>query len=234
MIQRGVFIRLTQPAALWRAAANTATLSVLAAGLLTLAARPDLPMALILLALATGLDGVDGALARRAGGPSLGGAVLDLAADLAAFGLAPAAIVLSQSRRSDWVLGIALTIFLAAALGRLLRTCRHYRQPNPVGYIGHPMPACGWALVGLSLIISDARVLALAIVALSGLAVCRRAYPSPRWMWRHARLPSGLVVAAALVAAPFSGVAALLVLSASYALIPLMVPLDSRHSSAAA
>jgi len=228
MIQRRAFGRLFNPAALWRAAANTATLSVLAVGLLTLAARRDLFLSLALLAVATGLDGLDGVLARRAGGPSAGGALLDLAADLVAFGLAPAAILLSRLQNPGWPLWAALAVFLAAALARLLRSYRHYRRPNPVGYTGHPMPACGWALLALGLNIAEPLVLSLAILALSGLAICRRAYPSPRWIWRHARLPAAVVVAAALVAAPFSAPAALMVLSASYAFVPLLVRLDGN------
>jgi phosphatidylglycerophosphate synthase len=42
--------------------------------------RGDYFLSVALLALATSLDGVDGVLARRAGGPSAGGAMLDLAA----------------------------------------------------------------------------------------------------------------------------------------------------------
>src|SRR3954454_7743355 len=102
MIQRRVFTRWFNPAILWRAAANTATLCVLAAGLATFAVRRDLFLSLALLALSTGLDGVDGLLARRAGGPSAGGALLDLAADLVAFGVAPAAILLSRVPNPGW------------------------------------------------------------------------------------------------------------------------------------
>ena len=229
MIQRRVVARLLNPAALWRAAANAATLCVLAVGLVTLAARRDLLLSLALMALATGLDGLDGALARRAGGPTAGGALLDLAADLVAFGVAPAAILLSQLRNPGWPLWAALAVFLAAALARLLRSYRHHRRPNPIGYTGHPMPACGWALLALGLNIADTFTLTLAILALSGLAVSHRPYPSPHWMWHHARLPAAIVVSAAFVAAIFSGPVALMILSASYALIPLLVCLDVNN-----
>jgi len=231
MIQRRVFTRLFHPAALWRAAANTATLSVLAVGVATVAARRDLWLALALLALATALDGVDGALARRAGGPSAGGAWLDLAADLVAFGLAPAAILLDRVPNAGWPLGAALAVFLAAALARLLRSCRHHRRPNPVGYTGHPMPACGWALIGLALNIAGPLILPLAIISLSALAISKRPYPSPAWMWHHARLPAAIVLAAALAATPFSLPVALMVLSASYAVIPLVVRLDTTSAA---
>jgi phosphatidylserine synthase len=230
MIQRSVFNRFFHPAVLWRAAANTATLSVLAVGLVTLAARRDLFLSLVLLAIATGLDGADGLLSRRAGGPTAGGAMLDLAADLAAFGIAPSAILLSRVPNPGWPMWAALAVFLAAALARLLRSYRCYARPNPVGYTGHPMPACGWALVGLGLNIADPFILALAILTLSGLAISRRAYPSPRWMWRHARLPAAILVAAGLAATPFSGPVALMILSAGYALVPLLVRLDAGTS----
>ncbi len=223
MIQRRVFTRLFSPAVLWRAAANTATLTVLGVGFFSLTAHRDLVLSLGLLALATGLDGLDGALARRAGGPSAGAAMLDLAADLVAFGIAPAAILLSRVRDPGWPMWASLAVFLAAALARLLRSYRHFRRPNPVGYTGHPMPACGWALIALGLNIPDSFVLPLAIVALGGLAISRRSYPSPRWMWHHARVPAAIVVAAALGALPFSVPAALMFVSSSYALVPLLV-----------
>jgi phosphatidylserine synthase len=225
MIQRRVLTRLFNPAGLWRAAANTATLSVLAVGLATVAARRETLLSLVLLAAATGLDGFDGVLARRAGGPSAGGAILDLAADLVAFGIGPAAILLSRLQNPGWPMWAALAVYLGAALARLLRSYRHHRRPNPVGYTGHPMPACGWALLALGLNFAEPRVLALAILSLSGLAICRRAYPSPRWMWRHARLPAAIVIAAAVMTATVSGPAALMILSASYALVPVLVRL---------
>jgi phosphatidylserine synthase len=223
MIERVVLNSALNPALLWRAAANTATLSVLATGIAVVAARRDLFPALALLALATSLDGVDGLLARRAGGPSLTGALLDVAADWVAFGLAPAALLLSQPRLANPAVWAALSLFLAAALARLLRTCRRFRRPNPVGYTGHPMPANAWALIALGQNLANPALLVLSIVALSALAVSRLPYPSPLWLWHHARLPAALVITLALVAALISPPAALAVLSAAYALAPILV-----------
>jgi phosphatidylserine synthase len=203
-----------------RLAAHLATLGVLAAGLLALAARADPLWVLAWMALATGLDGLDGWLARRAGGPTRAGALLDLLADLVAFGLAPASLVLSHHPPNLW-LDTALIAFLAAALFRLVRSVRLFRGQHALGYLGLPMPAAGWLLAGLALEVTSLPGLVLAILALSLLAASPWPYPSPGWLWRQARRPAVASVAAAGLAAPLDWGGAVLLLALVYAGFPL-------------
>jgi len=206
-------------------AANLATLAVLAVGLLAIAARTSTGQVLGLMGVATGLDGLDGWLARRAGGPRLSGAVLDLLADMAAFGLAPCALIVTQRPAGGWLLWLALGVYLCAALARLLRSCRQYAHPKPIGYVGLPMPACGWLLFAIALNVGSSVWLAIGTVGISVLAISRRPYPSPIWMWSRARGPMVGVVAIAGLVALLAWPVGLLVASAAYALYPLLWPI---------
>jgi phosphatidylserine synthase len=203
-----------------RLAAHLATLGVLAAGLLALAARADPLWVLAWMAFATALDGLDGWLARRAGGPTLLGALLDLFGDLVAFALAPISLLLSRHSPDRW-LAAALLVFLAAALFRLVRSVRRYRGQHALGYLGLPMPAAGWLLAGLALKLTLPPALVLAVLLLSLLAASPLPYPSPRWLWRQARHPALASVAAAGLAAPLGWSGAVLLLALVYAAFPL-------------
>jgi phosphatidylserine synthase len=216
-----------------RLAAHLATLGVFACGLLALAAHGDPLWVLAWMALATALDGLDGWLARRAGGPTLAGALLDLLGDLAAFGLAPAGLVLGQHPPDPW-LAVALLGFLAAALFRLVRSVRRFRGQHALGYLGLPMPAAGWLLASLALRLTRLPALVLAILALSLLAASSRPYPSPGWLWRQARRPALASVAAAGLAAPLDWGGAILLLALVYAAFPLYAAVRGWHGRAAA
>jgi len=200
------------PAA-WRLAADLATVGVFALGLGATAVRADEGAALALVGLAMALDGLDGALARRAGGPTRHGAALDAVADLAAFGLAPVALVLGAAGRHPssvpaLELGgaadlLALCAFLAAASVRLARAARRGPRTEAAGYRGLPMPAAASLLLGLTLALDVRPWLAAAVVA--WLAIGARPYPTPRELWRVARPPVlaiGLIAAAAATTSP--------------------------------
>ena len=225
-----LFLRLRRATA-WRLAANLTTLAVLGTGLLAIAARTSTEAVLGLMGIATGLDGLDGWLAHRAGGPRLSGAALDLLADLAAFGLAPTALIVNRLPGAGWLVWLALGVYLCAALARLLRSCRNYARRSPVGYMGLPMPACGWLLSAAALSLGDHGWLPLATLGISGLAVSRRLYPSPGWMWSKARGPMLGVLAAAALAALAAGPAGLLIASAAYAIYPLVWPITDAPRS---
>jgi len=208
----------------WRLAANLTTLAVLGTGLLAIAARASTVEVLGLMGVATGLDGLDGWLARRAGGPRLSGAALDLVADMAAFGAAPAALIVTRLE-AGWFLLLALGVYLCAALARLVRSCRQYAHRSPIGWPGLPMPACGWLVSAVALNFDSDIWLPVVILGISGLAVSRRLYPSSKWMWANTRgLAAGVAVSSALVALA-NWPAGLLVASATYALYPLLRPI---------
>jgi CDP-diacylglycerol--serine O-phosphatidyltransferase len=152
-------------------------------------------------ALASLLDGLDGWLARRAGGASVFGAGLDVVADFTAFGVAPVVLVTRPPREPSVALWAVLGLFLCAALFRLLRTARLYGRKQPLGYLGLPMPAAGWLLLGLGLALPGSTGLMTGGLLLCALMVSRRPYPSPAWMRRHA---PRLAVAALLIAAALS------------------------------
>jgi len=195
---------LPRPRAAWRWAANAVTVSILllglaaaAAALWPLAPRPAANQALAagLVVLAALVDGADGALARRAGGPTRTGAVLDVLGDVTAFGLAPAALAAATAARlaptSLWLAAPALAAYLAAAVWRLVRSAR-LALVKPAGlYVGLPMPTAGCLLAGLALNLPPLWV-AGAVLLISALAVSRRPYPSVPWMWRQR--PASLIV----------------------------------------
>jgi CDP-diacylglycerol--serine O-phosphatidyltransferase len=232
-----VALGLGRRRAAWRWAANAATLGILALGLLALAwgvASAGLPVAVIIVAAAL-LDGADGALARRAGGPSRTGAVLDILGDFTAFGLAPAALALARSPAGAWPLVPALAVYLAAALARLVRSARlalgrkaAERRPNGL-YVGLPMPTAGCLVAGLALALPAgwlAGGLSAALLLISLLAVSRRPYPSVPWLWRWRR--ASLVVFLPVVAllAAWSPSLGLVLTAATCALYPWLWPVS--------
>lgn len=197
---------LRRPRAAWRWAANGVTICILALGLAATAVAlwpaGSRSLAAGLVVVAALVDGADGALARRAGGPTRTGAVLDVLADLSAFGLAPVAIAAAsgaaQAPSGVWLVWPALAVYLAAGAWRLVRSARlALRKPAGL-YVGLPMPTAGCLLAGLALNLPGVWV-AAGVLLISLLAVSRRPYPSVPWMWR--RRPASLVgfVAAAAV-----------------------------------
>jgi len=189
-----------RPRAAWRWAANIVTICILALGLAaaSLAWAGNRPLAAGLIVLAALVDGADGALARRAGGPTRTGAVLDVLGDLTAFGLAPAALAAAGTRSSAWQLWLALAVYLAAAAWRLVRSAR-LALTKPAGlYLGLPMPTAGCLLAGLVLNLPPVWV-AAGVLLISLLAVSRRPYPSVPWMWRLRPASLLLFVAASAV-----------------------------------
>jgi CDP-diacylglycerol--serine O-phosphatidyltransferase len=192
---------LGPPRAAWRWAANSVTLCILGMGLLATAWRGAGLLATGIIVLAAFLDGADGALARRAGGPTRTGALLDIIADLTAFGVAPAAMALAIAPPGAWPLGVALGVYLAAALARLIRSAK-LALSKPAGlYVGLPMPTAGCLVAGLALNL-PAPWVAVAVLTISGLAISHRPYPSVAWMWqnRRASLLIFLVVTAIVTA----------------------------------
>lgn len=176
----------------WRIVADTCTLVVFALGWLAIVNLNRPPFFLIFLVLAGLLDGLDGALARRSGGPSFHGTVLDVIADVTTFGLAPLFLSIYQAKLSGAFLWVGGMIYVASAIWRLIRSARWYLQ-KPSGYIGLPMPEIGNLLAVFALILPPVGFF-LSLTALSALAVSRLSYPSLPWLWKNERYR--LVVAA--------------------------------------
>ena len=202
---------------LWRASADLTTILVLVMGLGAIAQRLHLSIAIVALWIGALLDGVDGMLARRAGGPTAHGALLDVIADWVAFGLAPVILILTHLPfgSAEWV---ALTIYLLAALGRLVRSCLSFAAKHGY-YIGLPMPAVGGLLLGMVFTLRVVPI-PLSAVLVSALAVSWISYPTLGWLRkRRPWLLAGMIIlaAAASFLSPWMG---LLLVASGYAAWP--------------
>jgi CDP-diacylglycerol---serine O-phosphatidyltransferase len=220
------WIGLEWPQAGWRWVANLATLGIFGMGLLATAWRGTGLLAAGVIVLAALMDGADGALARRAGGPSHTGAVLDIVADFAAFGVAPAGLALARAPAGAWPLAAALALYLAASLARLIRSARLVFTKSPGLYVGLPMPTAGCLVAGLALNLPAGWV-GVAALVVSGLAISRRPYPSVPWMWQQRRVNLLIFVAATVLVTALSPRAGLLFGAAVCAAYPWIKPVKA-------
>ena len=220
--------------ALWRLLANLLTIGVFVLGALVVIAPRPSPSAAGLLIVAALVDGADGWVARRAGGPTRHGALLDLAADWTAFGLGPAILVLARFGlvaphafgAASWrpgqvelcgdsalmpllVVGAA-GMFLCASLYRLTRHATKSTIGRS-GFTGMPMPANGLLVVAMTALAPSAVLAAIGLASVSVLAVSRWRYPNPRWLWDHARHGVLITLGLMTLIAPLAPFVALLV-----------------------
>ena len=108
-----------------------------AAIFLCIAHSPLLASSLLLLAVV--LDGMDGTLARKLGVTSEMGGSLDSLADIVAFGVAPAVLVVSQFPASSLLMA-AGTVFVACGIFRL---ARFSVLPKGPAFVGMPITVNG-------------------------------------------------------------------------------------------
>jgi phosphatidylserine synthase len=211
----------------WRIAADLVTGGVFTCGVLAITSREDPARLVTLVVVAALLDGVDGALARRAGGPSAHGAALDVLADMTAFGVAPVVLVLMKPQlgSSSAVVLALLAVYLLASLYRLIRSGRAYQRYSRA-YCGLPMPVAGTLLMGMGLALPiPLLVTGTALVSL--LVVTRQPYPIMAWMWHNERFFLVALMVLGLILFPISQALALLLASGSYAVYPWLSRL--RH-----
>jgi CDP-diacylglycerol--serine O-phosphatidyltransferase len=200
-----------------RIVADLTTGGVLVCGLLAINARAQ-PFVFAMYLIAAGLlDVADGALARRAGGPTAHGTVLDVVADWVTFGLAPMILSVAH-QRLDLIGSASLALYGLAALTRLVRAGRDFQQPH-VGHLGLPMPAAGGLIVGFSLLLPSS-ALPFGIVLVAFLAVTQRQYPSFQSLWRQHPWISVVVGATGAALAIGSWETAWLTVSGAYAGYP--------------
>ena len=136
----------------WRVYANLATLGngLLGVGAILYTLAGNQLWAMLLIAMAIGLDGLDGIFSRKSPlGPQLLGRVADSVADAVTFGLAPAFLIAVHGDAPAWQAWGSLPfllggIYLAAALARLVYfTARAYEHPY---FLGIPTPESALAL----------------------------------------------------------------------------------------
>jgi phosphatidylglycerophosphate synthase len=103
---------------------------------------------LVVFGLATASDYVDGPLARRAGGPSTHGVLLDSGADIAFVLLALSSGV--AMGRLSWLVPLAIACSAVPYLASTLRRSRAVGAPvRAYSAVGHWAGVCNYALVGL-------------------------------------------------------------------------------------
>ena len=156
--------------------ANVVTSVSLLAGLLALLLVPtSLGLAAGLVLLSAALDGVDGALARRAGGDHTFGAQLDSLSDFLCFCVVPAYAVHTVSPDgAPWLGGVVGGVVVVAGAWRLSRFPLVQVQG---AFVGLPTPAAGCLLL-LLLLWAPPAVALLGAVALSALMVSSLRFPT--------------------------------------------------------
>ncbi len=156
--------------------ANLVTSASLTGGFLGLMLVPiHLALAVVLVLLAAVLDGVDGALARRAGGDRTFGAQLDSLTDLVCFCVVPAFATYHALRPQLPVLGLLMSCgFLLTGAWRL---ARFPLVQQPGLFIGLPTPAAGGLLMLLTLWAPHAGVL-IGAALLSALMISTVRFPT--------------------------------------------------------
>ena len=143
---------------------------------LPLAARGLFLEAVFLVALAAGLDLLDGALARLCSAEGEFGGNLDSLADVVSFGAAPAFVLYLSTLQDLAYVGLAVCAgFLACGAARLARFPLIKREGC---YLGLPIPPAGLALALIAAAGTPPVVAAAAALALGALMVSRIPFPS--------------------------------------------------------
>ncbi|WP_158817081.1 CDP-diacylglycerol--serine O-phosphatidyltransferase [Methylocapsa sp. S129] len=144
---RGVPLRLLIP--------NLVTLLALCLGLTAIrfAFEDQIEWAVIAIAVAAVLDGLDGRIARALKGTSRFGAELDSLADFVDFGVAPAIVLyvfgLHEMKSLGWFAALIFAIACALRLARFNVMIEDHDQPAWRGYFFVGMPAPAGAVTGL-------------------------------------------------------------------------------------
>ena len=129
---------------------NTVTSVSLAAGFATLlVASAQVALATVLVVIAAGLDGIDGALARRRDGDRTFGAQLDSLADLLCFCVVPA-FTLQQAVQQDMP-SVGSVVSGGFVLAGAWRLARFALKQQPGHFVGLPTPVAGIVLMLLVL-----------------------------------------------------------------------------------
>ena len=124
---------------------------------------PNWQLAVVMILVASALDGVDGQVARMLRGTSRFGAELDSLSDAISFGVAPALIMylwsLTDSPKFGWACALLFAVFCALRLARFNAAIDATDQPRkaagyftgipaPAGAIGAMLPMYLWFITG--------------------------------------------------------------------------------------
>jgi CDP-diacylglycerol--serine O-phosphatidyltransferase len=220
--QRGIPLRAILP--------NAVTALALCAGLsgIRFAIGEQWDVAVLMVLLAAVLDGLDGRIARMVRGESRFGAELDSLSDAISFGVSPALILFLWSLhglpRLGWAVALIYALFCALRLARFNAAIDHTHQPHKsAGYLtGVPAPAgAALAMVPMYLWLSTGEAVFkspllvapwtafVAVLMVSSLATWSGASLRLRQRIRFEAIAVLVVVAAALVSAPWPTLTAL-------------------------
>jgi CDP-diacylglycerol--serine O-phosphatidyltransferase len=174
------------------------------------------------------LDGIDGRIARLVRGESRFGAELDSLSDAISFGVAPALILylwtLASLPRLGWIASLILAVFCALRLARFNARIDETEQPHKsAGFLtGIPAPVgAGMAMLPMYLwfwtelpIFADARLVApwvagVALLMVSSVATFSWSSMRLRRTIRFEALAAVVLIAAALVSAPWHALSAI-------------------------
>jgi CDP-diacylglycerol--serine O-phosphatidyltransferase len=127
------------------------------------AGDPNWELAVVMILVASALDGVDGQVARMLHGESRFGAELDSLSDAISFGVAPALILylwsLTDAPKFGWICSLLFAVFCALRLARFNASMDAGDQPRkaagyltgipaPAGAIGAMLPMYLWFITG--------------------------------------------------------------------------------------
>lgn len=197
-------------------------------------------LAVVMILVASALDGVDGQVARLLRGTSRFGAELDSLSDAISFGVAPALILylwsLTESPRFGWVCALLFAVFCALRLARFNAAIDAGDQPRkaagyltgipaPAGAIGAMLPMYAWFITGAEWLRSPWLVAPwvafVAILMVSSVATYGWSSMRLRRRIRFEALVVIVAIGAALISAPWP---TLVAICACYlALIPFSV-----------
>lgn len=159
-------VRVRRPGLPLRAIApNALTALALCSGLtgVRFAIGSEWQLAVVMILVASALDGVDGQVARMLRGTSRFGAELDSLSDAISFGVAPALILylwsLTNAPRFGWICSLLFAVFCALRLARFNASMDASDQPRkaagfltgipaPAGAIGAMLPMYLWFITG--------------------------------------------------------------------------------------
>lgn len=198
-------------------------------------------LAVVMILVASVLDGVDGQVARLLRGTSRFGAELDSLSDAISFGVAPALILylwsLSESPRFGWVCALLFAVFCALRLARFNAAIDASEQPRksagyltgipaPAGAIGSMLPMYLWFISGAEWLRSPWLVAPwvafIALLMVSSVATYGWSSMRLRRRIRFEALVTIVAIGAALISAPWH---TLVVICAGYL---LLIPFSIR------
>jgi CDP-diacylglycerol--serine O-phosphatidyltransferase len=205
-------------------APNAVTALALCSGLtgVRFAIAQDWHMAVVMILIASALDGVDGQVARLLRGTSRFGAELDSLSDAISFGVAPALILylwsLTNAPRFGWICALLFAVFCAMRLARFNAQIDATEQPRkaagyltgipaPAGAIGAMLPLYLWFITGEPWLRSPWLVAPwmafIAFLMISSIATFSWGALRLRRRIRFEALAVIVVIGAALVSAPW-------------------------------